>query len=55
MEKFTNLPMPFTKLQKANEQIDETVFNSRTSELRNVNIKSENGRNKIKSSDFSKK
>jgi hypothetical protein len=30
LEKFTNLPMPFTKLQKANEQIDETVFNTRT-------------------------
>ena len=30
LEKFTNLPMPFTELQMANEQIDEPVFNTRT-------------------------
>ena len=30
LEKFTNLPMPFTKLQMANEQIEEPIFNTRT-------------------------
>ena len=29
LEKFTKLPMPFTELQMANEQIEEPVFDTR--------------------------